>query len=59
MQKNRRVFNQLLAALTRVFTEAVLNNIGPHPALRLLLDAFSAARYITFCLIAFSAVQIW
>ena len=35
------VFSQFLAALTK----AVVNNIGPHPALRLQLEAFFTAKY--------------
>jgi len=41
MQKNHKLCSRLLAVLTRV--QLKLCWIGPHPALRLLLDTFSTA----------------
>jgi len=58
----------IISSINTSSTKAVLNNIGPHPALRLLLDAFSTEKYTYvvrssisshFCHIAFSTVQVW
>ena len=44
MQKKTQYLSVINSIKTSL-TEAVLNNIGPHPALRLLLDSFSTAKY--------------